>query len=132
MKDYPSISSRVRFKGNRVIAPCVGTVEAHYENGSVSMRPDIIPTQWPYTGYQVFAPHIKELTPVAAPRKERTMHKILVEAIQPLLDPTTGRMLVPRGTRFHVYGSLDCLTGDYGGVLFPVALHEIKLVQAHQ
>ena len=59
-----------------------------------------------------------------------TMQKILVEALQPLLDPTTGRMLVPTGTQFEVYGSLDALTGDYGGVLFPVALHEIQLVQA--
>ena len=60
------------------------------------------------------------------------MHKILVEALQPLLDPTTGRMLVPTGTRFVVYGSLDALTGDYGGVLFPVELHEISLVQERQ
>ena len=37
MKDYPSISSRVRFKGNRVVGPCVGTVEAHYEDKFVTL-----------------------------------------------------------------------------------------------
>lgn len=53
--------------------------------------------------------------------------KILVQATKPILDPTTARLLVPKGTTFEVYGSLDCLTGDYAGVLFPVELDEIRL-----
>ena len=60
------------------------------------------------------------------------MHKILAEATQPILDPTTDRVLVHTGTRFDVYGSLDCLTGDYGGVLFPVELHEISLIRSER
>ena len=59
-------------------------------------------------------------------------HKILVEATQSILDPATARVLVPKGVRFDIYGSLDCLTGDYGGVLFPVELHEIRLVRGRQ
>lgn len=54
-------------------------------------------------------------------------HKILVKARQDILDPETARLLVPLGTTFQVYGSIDCLTGEYGGVLFPVEINEIRL-----
>ena len=60
------------------------------------------------------------------------MTKVLVEATQNILDPTTARLLVPKGTRFEAYGFLDCITGDFGGVLFHIELHEIRLVPVRQ
>ena len=59
-------------------------------------------------------------------------HKILVKATKNILDPTTARLLVPASVTFEVYGSIDSLTGDYGGVLFPVDLHEIRVVRIQE
>mgnify|MGYP001566253371 CR=1 FL=1 len=55
-------------------------------------------------------------------------HKILVKATKNILDPTTARLLVPAGVTFEIYGPLDCLTGDFAGVLFPVEVDEIHLL----
>ena len=58
--------------------------------------------------------------------KGNSMSKIAVIAKRNIIDPTTARLLVPKGTIFVVYGTIDCITGEHGGVLFPVELHEIR------
>ena len=86
MKTCPKIGDRVRFAGNYVTGPCVGTVEHvykqrqyHEDKGDywnavhapflsqdqwhVRMRPDVKPERWPYGDSAVFAPEVRALQP---------------------------------------------------------------------
>jgi hypothetical protein len=81
MNHCPKIGTRVRFSGNSVTGACVGVVVDIYptyvwdeirdlpthdtepeSEWHVALKPTVIPTPWPYTGYDKFAPQVSELS----------------------------------------------------------------------
>jgi len=69
MRKFPKIGTRVKYKGGLLIPPLVGTVTEHYPGDgempdSVAIKPDVLPENWPYPGYDCFAPDLSEIEPV--------------------------------------------------------------------
>jgi hypothetical protein len=69
------VGQRVQFRGNSIIPPVIGTVERIWPKfedddkdypGAVTMRPDVLPENWPYSGTPFFAPWVNDIEPIAA------------------------------------------------------------------
>ena len=81
MKTLPPIGTRVRYRGGRVVGPCVGTIQKHFpdfdpdtlrerpfnpQQWHVSIEVEKLPKRWPYPGTRNFAPAVAEIEPLIA------------------------------------------------------------------